>query len=122
MTSIDLLSVDRKPAGPSFSRFSGAYSPFIDGLRAISIIAVVGFHVGLPGISGGFVGVDIFFVISGFLIINQIKAALISNRFSVFSFYAQRALRILPIYLLVLFLTFVAAPFFLVTPEVYWNF
>ena len=98
------------------------YLPFVDGLRAISIVAVVLYHVGVPGISGGFVGVDIFFVISGFLIINQIKAGLISNRFSVFSFYAQRALRILPIYLLVLLLTFAAAPFFLVTPEVYWNF
>ena len=46
---------------------------FVDGLRAISILAVVGFHIGLPGFSGGFVGVDVFFVISGFLIINQIK-------------------------------------------------
>jgi peptidoglycan/LPS O-acetylase OafA/YrhL len=98
------------------------YLPFVDGLRAISIVAVVLYHVGVPGISGGFVGVDIFFVISGFLIINQIKSGLISSRFSIFSFYAQRALRILPIYLLVLLLTFAAAPFFLVTPEVYWNF
>jgi len=98
------------------------YLPFVDGLRAISIVAVVLYHVGVPGISGGFVGVDIFFVISGFLIINQIKSGLISKKFSIFSFYAQRALRILPIYLLVLLLTFAAAPFFLVTPEVYWNF
>ena len=98
------------------------YLPFVDGLRAISIIAVVLYHIGVPGISGGFVGVDIFFVISGFLIINQIKAGLISNRFSVFSFYAQRALRILPLYLLVLLLTFAVAPFFLLTPEVYWGF
>src|ERR1700722_8674839 len=78
------------------------YLPFVDGLRAISIVAVVLFHIGVSGISGGFVGVDIFFVISGFLIINQIKSGLISNRFSIFSFFAQRALRILPIYLLVL--------------------
>jgi peptidoglycan/LPS O-acetylase OafA/YrhL len=98
------------------------YLPFVDGLRAISIVAVVLYHVGVPGIAGGFVGVDIFFVISGFLIINQIKAGLLSNKFSIFSFYAQRALRILPLYLLVLLLTFAAAPFFLVTPEVYWNF
>jgi peptidoglycan/LPS O-acetylase OafA/YrhL len=98
------------------------YLPFVDGLRAISIIAVVLYHVGVPGISGGFVGVDIFFVISGFLIINQIKDGLTENRFSISSFYAQRALRILPVYLLVLVLTLAAAPFFLVTPDVYWDF
>ena len=60
------------------------YLPFVDGLRAISIVAVVLYHIGVPGISGGFVGVDIFFVISGFLIINQIKAGLISTGFRFF--------------------------------------
>ncbi len=44
------------------------YLAFVDGLRAISIAAVVAYHVGAPGVSGGFVGVDVFFVISGFLI------------------------------------------------------
>jgi peptidoglycan/LPS O-acetylase OafA/YrhL len=112
----------RPPQGSSKDTDLLHYLPFVDGLRAISIVGVVLYHIGVPGISGGFVGVDIFFVISGFLIINQIKAALVSDRFSVFSFYAQRALRILPIYLLVLLLTFAVAPFFLVTPEVYWNF
>ena len=47
------------------------YRPFIDGLRAVAIPTVVGSHVSLPGFGGGFVGVDIFFVISGYLIINQ---------------------------------------------------
>jgi peptidoglycan/LPS O-acetylase OafA/YrhL len=45
--------------GADLARF-GAYVPFIDGLRAVSILAVVGFHVGLPGFSGGFIGVDVF--------------------------------------------------------------
>ena len=56
------------------------YLPFVDGLRAVSILAVVGFHVGLPGFSGGYVGVDVFFVISGFLIINQIRQDLVAKR------------------------------------------
>jgi peptidoglycan/LPS O-acetylase OafA/YrhL len=89
------------PAG-SLARFSTTYSPFIDGLRAISIVAVVGFHVGLPGFSGGFVGVDVFFVISGFLIINQIIAGLERGTFSLRDFWARRALRILPPLALVL--------------------
>src|SRR5271169_348481 len=116
MTSIDLLSVDRKPAGPSFSRFSGAYSPFIDGLRAISIIAVVGFHVGLPGFSGGFVGVDVFFVISGFLIINQIIAGVERADFSLFDFWARRALRILPPFTLVLAVSMAVSSVVLINP------
>ncbi|HEY6255738.1 MAG TPA: acyltransferase family protein [Xanthobacteraceae bacterium] len=98
------------------------YLPFVDGLRAISILAVVAYHVGAPGISGGFVGVDIFFVISGFLIINQIKAELASDRFSILSFYARRSLRILPPFLVVLAATYVAAPFILPTTAVYWDF
>jgi peptidoglycan/LPS O-acetylase OafA/YrhL len=76
----------------------------------------------VPGIPGGFVGVDIFFVISGFLIINQIKSGLASGRFSVFTFYAQRALRILPPYFIVLLFTFALAAFVLPTTAVYWAF
>jgi len=69
------------------SQVSGAktlrYFPFVDGLRAVSIIAVVAFHIGLPGFTGGFVGVDIFFLISGFLIINQIKSGLTAGNYSI---------------------------------------
>jgi peptidoglycan/LPS O-acetylase OafA/YrhL len=58
-----------------FSASTGAntFRPFIDGLRAVSILAVVLYHVGVPGVTGGFIGVDVFFVISGFLIISQIR-------------------------------------------------
>lgn len=93
------------------------YRPHIDGLRAISILAVVGYHTHLPGFSGGFVGVDVFFVISGFLILGQIEAALGSGRFRLWSFYARRFLRILPPLLLVLAATAVVARVALVTPE-----
>ena len=81
------------------------YRADIDGLRAIAVLSVVAFHAFPAKVPGGFIGVDIFFVISGFLIINQIKVGLLTGRFSVFSFYAQRALRILPSYLIVLLLT-----------------
>src|SRR5262249_50767862 len=78
-----------------------AYKPFVDGLRAIAIISVVAGHLELPGLSGGFVGVDVFFVISGYLIINQIAADLRNGRFGLWDFWARRALRILPAFLLV---------------------
>lgn len=98
------------------------YLAFVDGLRAVSILAVVGFHVGLPGFSGGFVGVDIFFVISGFLIINQIREGLEAGRFAILNFYVRRVLRILPVFLLVLLCVFLLAPFILPTPDVYLDF
>ncbi len=98
------------------------YLAFVDGLRAISILAVVAYHVGVPGAPGGFVGVDVFFVISGFLIIGQIKDALASKRFSILSFYANRALRILPLFLIVVVLTDIAAPFVLPTMAIAWDF
>ncbi|MBV8837073.1 MAG: acyltransferase, partial [Alphaproteobacteria bacterium] len=65
-------------------------------------LTVVGSHVGVPGFAGGFVGVDIFFVISGYLIIGQIDADVAAGRFSFLDFAARRALRILPAFLLVM--------------------
>ena len=79
-----------------------SYKPFVDGLRAIAILTVVGSHVGVPGFAGGFVGVDIFFVISGYLIIGQFEADVAAGRFSFLDFAARRALRILPAFLLVM--------------------
>lgn len=73
-----------------------AYRPFIDGLRAIAVTAVVASHVGIPGFRGGFIGVDIFFVISGFLIIGQILHELKNEAFSFANFWAKRTLRIIP--------------------------
>ncbi|HVI60146.1 MAG TPA: acyltransferase family protein [Luteimonas sp.] len=73
-----------------------SYSPAIDGLRAVAVLAVVVYHAGLP-IPAGFVGVDIFFVISGFLITRLLYEELqTTNRICLVDFYARRARRILP--------------------------
>jgi len=72
------------------------YRPDIDGLRAIAVTAVVLFHAGLGWLPGGFAGVDIFFVISGFLIGGIVHREIADRRFSFAAFYARRARRILP--------------------------
>jgi peptidoglycan/LPS O-acetylase OafA/YrhL len=73
------------------------FRPDIEGLRGIAILLVVFFHCGLPGFSGGFVGVDVFFVLSGFLItgllVKEIKE---TSRLDLLRFYARRARRLLP--------------------------
>ena len=74
-------------------------------MRAIAIIAVIGFHAHIPGFRGGFVGVDVFFVISGFLITHQIVSQMLTGRFSAVDFYARRILRIFPPLLLVTVVT-----------------
>ncbi|HWJ75701.1 MAG TPA: acyltransferase family protein [Kaistia sp.] len=68
----------------------------IDGMRAVAIVPIVLFHAGLKGLSGGFVGVDVFFVISGFLITSIIMRDMELKRFSIVEFYRRRILRIVP--------------------------
>jgi peptidoglycan/LPS O-acetylase OafA/YrhL len=72
------------------------YRADIDGLRALAVLPVLFYHVGVPGFSGGFVGVDIFFVISGYLICGMIDADIRGKSFSLGDFYKRRILRILP--------------------------
>lgn len=72
------------------------YRPEIDGLRTIAVLPVILFHAGVPGLDGGFVGVDIFFVISGFLITTILVQDLEAGRYSILTFYERRARRILP--------------------------
>ena len=72
------------------------YRPEVDGLRALAILPVVLFHAGFAGFSGGFVGVDVFFVISGYLITSLVMRDIAEDRFSILTFYERRARRILP--------------------------
>ncbi|MGM0985690.1 MAG: acyltransferase family protein [Pseudomonadota bacterium] len=72
------------------------YRPEVDGLRAIAVIPVILFHAGFTWFSGGFVGVDVFFVVSGYLITSIIYAEIERGEFSILRFYERRARRILP--------------------------
>jgi peptidoglycan/LPS O-acetylase OafA/YrhL len=81
----------------------GSYRPEIDGLRAIAIVSVVLFHANSTLLPGGYIGVDIFFVISGFLITSIVIKEQKAGQFSFLRFYERRARRILPALLFMLF-------------------
>ena len=85
----------------------------MDGLRAIAVLAVLFFHAGIPGFRGGFVGVDIFFVISGYLITRLILTELEGDRFRFGRFYGRRVRRLFPALFVTLGWTFVASLFIL---------
>ena len=92
------------------------YRKEIDGLRALAVLPVIFFHAGFDIFSGGFVGVDIFFVISGYLITTIIINEMSSNNFSLINFYERRARRILPALFFVMLLSIPFAWFWL-TPS-----
>lgn len=71
-------------------------NPVIQGLRALAVVSVLLFHAGVPWVKGGFLGVDIFFSISGYVITLLLQKELLSGHFSFFSFYEKRAWRLLP--------------------------
>ena len=72
------------------------YRADIDGLRGLAVISVMLFHLDVPGFGGGFVGVDVFFVISGFLITRIIAGDVSRGRFSFAEFYTRRSRRLFP--------------------------
>src|SRR5947199_4215766 len=93
------------------------YRPDVDGLRAVAVLCVVTFHAFPEYLRGGFVGVDIFFVISGFLITSLIIRGLANDTFSFIQFYQRRIRRIFPALLLVLAACFLFGRFALFTGE-----
>lgn len=78
------------------------YRPEIDGLRTISVMLVILHHLGWTLFSGGYIGVDVFFVISGYLITNVVMSEVKEGRFSFSNFYKRRVIRLAPAYFLVL--------------------
>ena len=92
------------------------YRAEIDGLRALAVLSVIFFHAGFKLFSGGFVGVDVFFVISGYLITSLILTEKQADRFSIYRFYERRARRILPA---LFFIMVVCLPFawFVLLPD-----
>src|ERR1700722_19669797 len=104
----ELPETDVNPA-PGRSR-APAYRPDIDGLRALAVIAVILFHSGIPGFNGGYVGVDVFFVISGYLITQLLEQSRDeSARRTLATFYVRRMGRILPALLATCLVTVIVA-------------
>jgi peptidoglycan/LPS O-acetylase OafA/YrhL len=93
----------------SSASHSTKYRPDIDGLRAIAVLAVLFFHAGFTAFVGGFVGVDVFYVISGYLITSLLVKDMEQRRFSLASFYERRLRRIFPALFAVLFFCIFAA-------------
>jgi peptidoglycan/LPS O-acetylase OafA/YrhL len=93
------------------------YLPQLDGLRALAVLAVVVFHSRTDWLSGGFVGVDVFFVLSGFLITQMVVGSLEAEKFSYVDFIAGRVRRLFPAYLVMVSACLAVAPFVLLPAE-----
>jgi peptidoglycan/LPS O-acetylase OafA/YrhL len=96
---------------------TSGYREDIDGLRALAVLSVIGFHFEAPRVFGGFVGVDIFFVISGFLITGIIQAEMREGIFSFARFYERRVRRLLPALYAMIALTAIPTFHYLLTSE-----
>ena len=83
----------------------GGFIPSIEGMRALAVLAVLLFHLDLPGLAGGYLGVDLFFVISGFIITRNILSDLGKGKFSLKEFYLRRFRRLFPALVVTVLLT-----------------
>jgi peptidoglycan/LPS O-acetylase OafA/YrhL len=101
------------PAVPT-RRLALSYRPDIDGMRALAVLAVVAFHANPHLVPGGFAGVDVFFVLSGYLITGLILDALESGSFSFAAFYTRRIKRIFPAYIVVAATTLAVSSYLLI--------
>jgi peptidoglycan/LPS O-acetylase OafA/YrhL len=93
------------------------YRTDVEGLRAVAVLPIVLYHFGSTVLSGGFVGVDVFFVISGFVIARSIAADIDAGRYSIANFYFKRICRILPALLALVLVTSAAATILLLPPD-----
>ncbi len=93
-----------------------SYRPDIDGLRAVSVLAVIFYHLGFGFVAGGYLGVDVFFVISGYVITLSVMSMLEKDQFSILEFYNRRIKRIFPALAFMLLLTWVGA-YFILLPD-----
>jgi peptidoglycan/LPS O-acetylase OafA/YrhL len=113
-TPARFLPSQRDPLPVAVRPGESSFRPDIEGLRAVAVLLVVAAHAGVPRLAGGYVGVDVFFVISGFLITSLLlREATQTGRISVAGFYRRRAVRLLPAAAVVLVATLVAARFLL---------
>jgi peptidoglycan/LPS O-acetylase OafA/YrhL len=94
------------------------YRAEIDGLRTVAVIPVILFHLGYSFVKGGFYGVDVFFVISGYLITKILTENIENENFSMFKFWIRRIKRLLPLLLIVVLVTLIFAYFFVFKPVV----
>ena len=85
--------------------YSRVYYPVVDGLRALAVLSVILYHSDFDTFSGGFIGVDIFFVISGFLITRNIVDDISAGKFSLSGFYYRRARRLFPAFIFTVFIS-----------------
>lgn len=105
-------ALNRRP--PMKPNAQSLYRPDIDGLRAIAVMSVIAFHAFPRKFNGGFIGVDIFFVISGYLITGLIYRALREGHFSLLAFYTRRMKRLLPSFIVVSVCTLISSSYLLI--------
>jgi len=94
--------------GQRASQGHGRFIPGIEGMRALAVLVVLLFHLDISSFAGGYLGVDLFFVISGFIISRNILSDLQLGKFSLRDFYVRRFRRLLPALLITVLLTLIA--------------
>lgn len=113
-TAFGAATIEENIPEPAAVAINQAYRPDIDGLRAIAVLAVIAFHAKPHLVPGGFAGVDVFFVLSGYLITGVIASALDAGTFSFTEFYTRRIKRIFPAYIAVAVATLLVSSYLLI--------